>query len=120
MKKNYLIFTLFFVMSISFGQVSTSGNLNKSLAYGVNMPTDQNKIDGFTVYPNPVTNGNFRLMSLNGGSKDLQIFDMLGKRVLKKRVRQNETVQVDNLNPGIYILKVEEEGKTVTRKLVIE
>lgn len=120
MKKHYLFFTLLLVTSISFGQLPTSGSLKKTQVSNVNMSTSLNEINGFKVYPNPVTNGFFRILTISGNSNEVQIYDMLGKRVLKKQVRQNEIIHVDNLDPGIYILKVEEEGKTVSRKLVIE
>jgi len=45
---------------------------------------------------------------------------MLGKQVYAKQIQANERVQVANLTKGIYILKVEEEGKVATRKLIIE
>ena len=49
----------------------------------------------------------------------LIIFDVLGKEVLKSNVINN-AVNVSGLNAGIYIVKVTEEGKTATRKLVIQ
>lgn len=80
----------------------------------------KNNIEGFAVYPNPVNNGEFSIRSLNNVSKQVQIFDMLGKQVYINQIEENENVHVSNLNSGIYILKVLEEGKTATRKLVIE
>lgn len=80
----------------------------------------QNNIEGFAVYPNPVNNGEFSISSTSSASKQVQIFDMLGKQVYSKQVQANENVTVSNLNSGIYILRVLEEGKTATRKLVIQ
>jgi len=80
----------------------------------------KNQIEGFAVYPNPVKNGSFRIISSNSGVKLIHIYDMLGKKVLSKEVRGNQNIGVENLNTGIYILKVEEDGKLATRKLVIK
>jgi hypothetical protein len=49
----------------------------------------------------------------------VQIFDLLGKEVLKSDVINN-TVNVSKLNSGVYVVKITEEGKTATRKLVIQ
>ncbi|PHR69272.1 MAG: hypothetical protein COA67_11125 [Lutibacter sp.] len=84
------------------------------------LSTVKSSIEGFAVYPNPVNNGEFSISSFNNATKQIQIFDMLGKQVYSNVVKANENVQVSNLNTGIYILKVLEEGKTATRKLVIQ
>jgi hypothetical protein len=44
---------------------------------------------------------------------------MLGKEVVNTNV-VNNTVNVSNLTSGIYIVKITEEGKTSTKKLIIE
>lgn len=80
----------------------------------------KNEIENFSVYPNPVKEGRFRITSTNRNVRLIRVFDMLGKKVLDKKVQFDEIIRVDNLNAGIYILKVEEEGKIATRKLVIE
>jgi hypothetical protein len=49
----------------------------------------------------------------------VQIFDLLGKEVLKSNV-VNNTVNVAKLTAGVYVVKITEEGKTATRKLVIK
>ena len=50
--------------------------------------------------------------------KTVAIYDVLGKQVLNTVVT-NETVNVSGLTSGVYIVKVTEEGKTATRKLVV-
>ncbi len=80
----------------------------------------KSEIEGFAIYPNPVSRGEFSIRTRNGVSKSVQIFDMLGKQVYSKEVQSNENVRISNLNAGIYILKVQEEGRLATRKLVVE
>ena len=80
----------------------------------------ENQIDGFSMYPNPVSNGKFSITSNSRANKQVDIYSLLGKQVYSKTVKANQPIEVSNLNRGIYILRVEEEGKIATRKLVIE
>lgn len=87
---------------------------------GSNLGTKQNSISGLNVYPNPVVNGNLFITSSNTAAiKSVSIFDVLGKQVIKTTVF-NQVVNVSKLISGVYILKITEEGKTATRKLVIK
>lgn len=79
----------------------------------------ENDIAGFTMYPNPVSEGLLRINTQVNSEKTIQIFDILGKQVLL-RTTKSEHISVSALNAGIYILKVTEQGKTATRKLVIK
>lgn len=79
----------------------------------------QNKIAGLNVYPNPVTNGTLYITSNSSESKTVAVYDILGKQVLNAKV-SNNAVNVSNLQSGAYILKINEEGNTDTRKLIIE
>ncbi|MCF8274669.1 MAG: PQQ-binding-like beta-propeller repeat protein [Flavobacteriaceae bacterium] len=76
-------------------------------------------INGFKVYPNPVKDGEFYISTLSNGEKSVQIFDMLGKQVYSKNIEANEKIKTSNLKSGIYILKLEENNKVATQKLVV-
>ena len=78
-----------------------------------------NAIDGLTMYPNPLKGNTLYLTSTANADMSVQIFDIVGKEVVKSNV-MNNTVNVSGLNAGVYIVKVTEEGKTATRKLVIQ
>ncbi|HEX8563700.1 MAG TPA: T9SS type A sorting domain-containing protein [Flavobacterium sp.] len=86
---------------------------------GTTLGVNQNAIAGLSVYPNPVVNGNLFITSDSGASKTVVIFDVLGKQVVKATVT-DQPVNVSNLNGGVYIVKITEDGKTATRKLVIK
>lgn len=77
-----------------------------------------NAIDGLKVYPNPVTNGTFYINTTADQTKDVVVYDVLGKEVVKTKT--TNAVNVSNLKSGVYIVKITEEGKTATRKLVIK
>lgn len=78
----------------------------------------ENQIAGLNIYPNPVTNGKFFISTDANAEKSVVIFDVLGKQVVKTTA--TESVNVSNLNAGVYIVKITEEGKTATRKLIIK
>jgi hypothetical protein len=80
---------------------------------------DQNAIMGLSVYPNPVTNGNLFITSNSSDSKAVAIYDILGKQVIKANT-SNNAVNVSQLKSGVYMLKITENEKTATRKLLIE
>ena len=70
------------------------------------------------MYPNPTKNNLFIETALNSDI-NVSIVNMLGKEVVNTNV-VNNTVNVSNLTSGIYIVKITEEGKTSTKKLIIE
>ncbi|MES2864202.1 MAG: T9SS type A sorting domain-containing protein [Bacteroidota bacterium] len=75
------------------------------------------QIDGLKMYPNPTKNNLFIETALNSDI-NVSIVNMLGKEVVNANV-VNNTVNVSNLTSGIYIVKITEEGKTSTKKLII-
>lgn len=78
-----------------------------------------NAISGLSVYPNPVKNGVFYINSDANAVRTVTVYDVVGKQVLNTTT-SNGTVNVSSLNAGIYMVKITEEGKTATKKLVIE
>lgn len=82
------------------------------------LSTTSNEIAGFAMYPNPVSGGMLNITSASDVDKEVVIFDMLGKQVLNT-ITNGNTVDVSTLNSGIYMVKITEEGKTATRKLVV-
>ncbi|RZK68698.1 MAG: T9SS type A sorting domain-containing protein [Pedobacter sp.] len=78
-----------------------------------------NSIAGLSMYPNPLTGNVLNITSTANADKAVAIFDVLGKQVINTKVT-NGTVNVSGLNSGVYIVKITEEGKTATRKLVIK
>lgn len=79
----------------------------------------EGKIAGLKVYPNPVTNGALYITTDNNDTKEVAIFDILGKQVVKASVT-DAAVNVSALKTGVYVVKITEAGKTATRKLVVK
>ena len=80
--------------------------------------TQNNEIAGLIVYPNPVSNGVLHIESDLNTERTISLFDVLGKQVLNTTT-SNNTINIANLNSGVYIIKITEGVKTATRKLVI-
>jgi len=94
-----------------------TGMLNVSTS---TLSLGKDNIAGFSLYPNPVKGGKVFINSANNyAERTVQVFDVLGKQVVNQKGTQN-SIDVSHLNKGVYIMKVTEEGKVATRKLVIE
>jgi hypothetical protein len=75
------------------------------------------QIEGLKMYPNPTKNNLFIETALNSDI-NVTIINTLGKEVVNTKVINN-TVNVSNLSSGIYIIKITEENKISTKKLII-
>jgi predicted extracellular nuclease len=82
------------------------------------LAVNQNSIAGLSVFPNPVSNGVLYINSDANASRTVIVYDILGKQVVKTTT-SNSAINVSALNAGVYMVKITEEGKTATRKLVI-
>lgn len=91
--------------------VVISGNINT-------LSSADNNIEGLKMYPNPLSGNTLYLTSTNNLDMSVQIMDALGKEVIKSNVINN-SVNISSLNSGVYIVKITEDNKTATRKLVV-
>lgn len=99
--------------------IIVSDDTPDTFAQGPVLGVHENSIAGLKIYPNPVSNGKLFISSDLNAEKSVSIYDVLGKQVVKTKI-ENETINVSNLNAGVYIVKITEDGKTATRKLVIK
>ncbi len=89
-----------------------------SFTQGNTANVKENNINGLKMYPNPVTGGMLDITSDANMPKTVAIYDVLGKQVVNTVT--NSTVNVANLTAGVYVVKITEDGKTATRKLVVK
>lgn len=112
MAKNYFYITLllgfFFTLSVSAQDGKQQSKLQETTV-----------IEGLNLYPNPVSNGKVFITSKNDLDKDIIIFDVLGKKVLQTTMSSKE-LNISNLSPGVYIIKINEAESTATRKLIVK
>ena len=72
----------------------------------------------FNLYPNPTVNEVF--MSTNVQSSRVDIYNITGKLVLTRVLTYgNNTVNVSELSSGVYLARFISDGKTETKKLII-
>lgn len=79
----------------------------------------QNEIEGLKVYPNPVSNGTLNISTANNDEKEVAIYTILGQQVLQAKTTSG-VINVSNLTKGVYLLKITEDGKSETKKLIVE
>jgi hypothetical protein len=49
----------------------------------------------------------------------VQIFTIVGQQVFNRTVKSNEPIDIAGISKGIYFIRVEENGKIATRKLIV-
>jgi hypothetical protein len=97
----------------SFGSVNPKYNGTASL--------ERNTAEKYSVFPNPVTSNELTITSKSIHLKEVSIFNILGKKVFSTEFKGiSKRFDLADLCNGIYFLKVSENGKTVTQKLVIK
>lgn len=113
MIKKYLYLTL----CVLFFSVASQAQENKS-AFDNGNKQEQPAIEGLSIYPNPTNTGKIYISSKSSAEKRIEIFNVLGKKVLETVVTSKE-VNISNLSPGVYIIKIKEGEISATRKLII-
>lgn len=76
-------------------------------------------IEGFKMYPNPVTNGKVYINTTLNAPKKILILDVMGNKVLETTIIGSE-LNLTDIDAGIYIIRVFEKEKVATRKLIIK
>ena len=82
----------------------------------VNVPEIEK--NNMTVYPNPATN-NFTVNLGNDEKANIQLFNIVGQQVYSENITGSAQVNVANLHSGVYMLKVNQNGKVYTTKVVV-
>jgi hypothetical protein len=112
MTKNYFYITLLLAIFFTTGAKAQESKQSPKIQ-------ENTSIEGLNLYPNPVTTGKVYITSKNDLEKGIIIFDVLGKKVLQTTISTKE-LNVSNLSPGVYIIKITEESATSSRKLIIQ
>ncbi|HBK82471.1 MAG TPA: T9SS C-terminal target domain-containing protein [Flavobacterium sp.] len=111
MKKNY-VFIIFIIFMYSF--CGYSQGVKTSIGTEANTT-----IEGLSIYPNPVNNGKLFVNSKLSLEKEIQIFDVLGKKVFEI-ITNNKEINISNVMPGVYIIRIREKEASATRKLIVK
>ncbi|MBC2837902.1 T9SS type A sorting domain-containing protein [Robiginitalea sp. SC105] len=76
-------------------------------------------IEGFKLYPNPVTQGKVYIVTASNAPKNVHIYDVLGTPVLKTTILGTE-LNLTGLDAGVYLIQVYEKDRVATRKLIVK
>ena len=79
---------------------------------------DFNTLD-MSLYPNPVDGNYVTIQTPINGVKEVEVFDILGKRVLNTNLISN-SLEISELNSGVYMVKVTVENQSKVSKLIIK
>ena len=77
---------------------------------------EEYSLDSVSIYPNPVLNDLHIDLHSSIQIQEAKIYSITGQVVLQ--VQNKKDLDVSNLNPGIYLLKVKTSQGTITRKIV--
>ncbi|MCK8143138.1 endonuclease [Flavobacterium sp. I-SCBP12n] len=73
----------------------------------------------FNIYPNP-SKGTIKIKFEDANEKHtIQIFTILGQKVYDKTLKNSPLSTVENLQTGIYFVKITNENTTVTKKIIV-
>ena len=76
-------------------------------------------ISGVSIYPNP-SNGVININLDEPGDYFIQVTDLLGKVVHEVSVQNNTTLNLENIDKGIYLLDISNNEGSKTTKVIIE
>jgi hypothetical protein len=86
---------------------------------------EQAAFENFNVYPNP-TSGLLNIeFETSGKIIELELFDILGRSALKGTLQHagglfQHAININDLNRGVYFLKISAEGKSATVKVTLK
>jgi hypothetical protein len=80
---------------------------------------DENHIDGLTVYPNPAKDHLNIAADVN--INNVMLYNFAGQVIVNTQVNNNAyMLNASNLNPGVYMLRIDTEKGSVTKRIIIE
>ena len=82
------------------------------------LSNDEFDTTSFSMYPNPANGATVTITSASNSTKEVQVYSILGKQVINTTI--TNTLNVAELQTGIYVVKITENGKSATKKLVIK
>jgi len=80
---------------------------------------DEMEKENISVYPNPATN-KFTVNLAGSEKANIEMFNLVGQKVYNSTATEKAEVNVSGFRPGIYMLKVSQNGKVYTSKVVVK
>lgn len=80
---------------------------------------DNDEITGFKLYPNPAIADVVYVTTQQNSLKEIRVYDVFGELVLTDKLSA-KALNISRLSPGVYVVQVTENNKSITRKLVVK
>jgi len=100
-------------------RASSQGLVNQFETISATLAVNKENEIFFSVFPNPVSNGILTIQSQSNSLKNIGIYDVTGKQVYQKSTTTNQ-INISNLKTGLYFVRVQQDGKIATKKLIVE
>ncbi|MFN7013926.1 MAG: choice-of-anchor J domain-containing protein, partial [Bacteroidia bacterium] len=123
------------IQPVSIGTFGSTGvTLTATFASGIqgvysfarleSLPSESFELSGVNLYPNP-NNGNFSVQFTPSAQNiGITVHDMRGRAIFDKQYQNtglfNESIQLDNVESGVYLVKIQDGSRSLTKKIVIE
>lgn len=78
---------------------------------------NRNKFQDISIYPNPASNY-IRFKGITS-SADVEFYSITGKKVLNTKIKSENPISL-NLSSGVYLVRIINDSKVVTKKLIVK
>jgi hypothetical protein len=105
------------IFSINFSPAPNGSLVLDDLEWIMEKPVGIENINNtnIKIYPNP-TNNIINIQGLNKNEiKNVQLFDVQGKLVIVQTITENGTIDLSELNKGIYVIKIGEFAQRIVK-----
>jgi len=120
-KEYFVNYTMLPKVGAYTGLTFPSGDHVISFANVVRVPAgvNDNADVTFEIYPNPAHD--YMRIVANSEISKVSLLNVLGQTVLERTINAKETrLDIGGTQPGVYIVKLEADGKTVTQKVFVK
>lgn len=109
------------IISITGNSTASNRVLFDDLSWSCNtiLAVDELEKESFAIYPNP-SNGNVKINFESSNDKHtVEVYSVSGQKVFEKEYNNTSNASVSNLQKGFYLVTVTKEGKSTTKKLIV-
>jgi hypothetical protein len=94
-----------------------------SFAKQISLPAESFEFTGVNLYPNP-NDGNFTVQFTPASENvNVTVLDVRGRVIFDRKYQNNglfnETIQLNEVQSGVYLVKVQDGARSLTKKIVI-
>lgn len=70
------------------------------------------------IHPNPAPGPHVEIVTQYPSPKEIAIYDIFGKAVLHRRI-EGTTLDIRDLSPGVYMVRIVQQGQSTIKKLIV-